>query len=85
MRLDTFHSSFKQREKMTLDRYVRQLRIERAKQLLKGTDLSAERISQLSGFSLRPYFYRVFGEMTGMTPLQFRAHLSDATRRAMFR
>jgi AraC-like DNA-binding protein len=79
-----FSQLFQRREKMTLDRYVRQLRIERAKQLLKGTDLSAERVSQLSGFSLRPYFYRVFGQSTGMTPLEFRAHMSDATRRAMY-
>ena len=79
-----FSQLFQRREKMTLDRYVRQLRIERAKQLLKGTDLSAERISQLSGFALRPYFYRVFGQATGMTPLEFRAHKSDATRRAMY-
>jgi AraC-like DNA-binding protein len=79
-----FSQLFKRREKMTLDRYVRQLRIERAKQLLKGTDLSAERVGQLAGFTLRPYFYRVFGEATGMTPLQFRAHMSDASRRARF-
>jgi AraC-like DNA-binding protein len=79
-----FSQLFKRREKMTLDRYVRQLRIERAKQLLKGTDLSAERVSQLSGFALRPYFYRVFGQVMGMTPLQFRAHMSDATRRAKY-
>jgi YesN/AraC family two-component response regulator len=80
-----FSVLFQKREKMTLDRYVRQLRIERAKQLLKGTDLSVERVSQLAGFALRPYFYRVFGETTGMRPLEFRAHMSDATRRAMAR
>ncbi|HEV8245751.1 MAG TPA: helix-turn-helix domain-containing protein, partial [Polyangiaceae bacterium] len=67
-----FAQLFKQREKMTFDQYVRRIRVERAQQLLKSTDLSAERVGQLSGFALRPYFFRVFKDAVGMTPHEYR-------------
>jgi AraC-like DNA-binding protein len=67
-----FSQLFQRREGMPLDRYVRKLRIERAKQLLKGTDLSAERIGYLCGFAYCPYFYRVFRKEIHMTPLDYR-------------
>jgi AraC-like DNA-binding protein len=68
-----FSQLFKRREHMTFEKYLRQLRVRRAQQLLKGTELSAERISQMCGFTLRPYFFRVFKADVGMTPLQYRA------------
>jgi len=67
-----FSRLFKQRERMTFEHYVRQLRVERAKDLLAGTDLSVERVGQLSGFALRPYFQRVFKQLARMTPIEFR-------------
>lgn len=67
-----FCELFKRRERMTFEMYVRQLRIQRAKQLLSTTDLSTERIAQLSGFALRPYFHRVFKKVVGSTPAQYR-------------
>jgi AraC-like DNA-binding protein len=67
-----FSRLFKQRERMTFEHYVRQVRVERAKDLLAGTDLSVERVGQLSGFALRPYFQRVFKQLTRMTPIAFR-------------
>src|SRR6185436_12784202 len=72
-----FAQLLKRREHLTFDRYLRRLRIERAKQLLKGTDLSAERVSKLCGFALRPYFYRVFKEDVGMTPIAYRERERD--------
>jgi AraC-like DNA-binding protein len=67
-----FGQLFKRREQMTFEHYVRQLRIERAKQLLGITDLSTEKVGQLSGFPLRPYFYRVFKDLVGTTPAAYR-------------
>jgi AraC-like DNA-binding protein len=67
-----FCELFKRRERMTFEMYVRQLRIQRAKQLLSTTELSTERIAQLSGFALRPYFHRVFKKVVGSTPTQYR-------------
>jgi AraC-like DNA-binding protein len=67
-----FSRLFKLRERMTFEHYVRQVRVERAKDLLAATDLSVERVGQLSGFALRPYFQRVFKQLAKMTPIEFR-------------
>jgi AraC-like DNA-binding protein len=67
-----FAQLFKQREKTTFDRYLKNLRVERAKHLLRSTELSAERVSKLSGFAYRTYFCRVFRQSVGVTPHAFR-------------
>jgi YesN/AraC family two-component response regulator len=77
-----FSALFKRREGTTFERYVLQLRIERAKELLASTDLSAERVAQLSGFRLRHYFHRVFREAMHVTPLQYRQSRNRSRRRA---
>ena len=68
-----FSALFKQREGMTFERYIRQLRIERAKQLLASTDLDMQRIAQLSGFGTRQYLARMLRRGLGTTPLEYRA------------
>jgi two-component system response regulator YesN len=72
---------FKRSEKASVSRYVRRARIERAKELLQGTDLSADRISSLVGFNLRHYFHRVFKEVVGVTPMQYRRRRPKTRRR----
>jgi AraC-like DNA-binding protein len=67
-----FCQLFKQRERMTFSAYIRQLRVERAKQLLAGTDLGIERVGQLSGLAPRHYFDRVFKKVVRVTPVAFR-------------
>jgi AraC-like DNA-binding protein len=54
-------------------RYVRELRLLRAKEMLHATSLSAEQIQKLCGFQSRTSFFRVFREEIGMTPAEFRA------------
>lgn len=68
-----FSALFKQREGMTFERYVRQLRIERAKQLLVSTDLDMQRVAQLSGLGTRQYLARMFRRVLGVTPLEYRS------------
>jgi two-component system response regulator YesN len=58
---------------MTFERYLRQLRIERAKQLLVSTDLDMQRVAQLSGLGTRQYLARMFRRVLGMTPLEYRS------------
>jgi AraC-like DNA-binding protein len=72
---------FKRSEKTSFGRYVKRARIERAKELLQGTDLSADRISNLVGFNLRHYFHRVFKEVVGVTPMQYRRRRPKTRRR----
>jgi AraC-like DNA-binding protein len=68
-----FSLLFKRTEKMTFERYVQDLRIERAKQLLAGTDLGMRRVAELSGFRTRFYLGEVFKRAVGKTPLSWRA------------
>jgi AraC-like DNA-binding protein len=63
-----FSVLFKRREKVTFDRYLRHLRIERAKELLVTTDLGIERVAKLSGLGTRQYMARVFQRNVGKTP-----------------
>lgn len=52
--------------------YVNDVRIERAKQLLSGTDRKMYQISKTVGYENTKYFFRVFKKKTGMTPEKYR-------------
>jgi YesN/AraC family two-component response regulator len=67
-----FSKLFRRREKVSFAKYVAGLRIERAKQLLAGTEIDATRIAQMSGFRSPQYFCDVFRRATGATPLEWR-------------
>jgi AraC-like DNA-binding protein len=67
-----FSKLFVRRERVSFAKYVMGLRIERAKQMLAGTELHAVRIAQLCGFGSPQYFCSVFRRATGATPLQWR-------------
>jgi AraC-like DNA-binding protein len=72
-----FSELFRVKQSVTFERYLMQLRVERAKQLLNGTMLNLQRIAQLSGFSTRHYLGRVFKRVTGETPLGFRERVRE--------
>jgi Response regulator containing CheY-like receiver domain and AraC-type DNA-binding domain len=65
---------FKQEIGIQLTEYITQKRIQRAKRLLKETDLSIGEIAFSVGYSNWAYFSKVFREKNGETPAQFRAH-----------
>ena len=69
---DYFGKLFSKNEGVTFERSLQQLRIARAKQMLGGTQLSIDGVSQLSGFKSRVYFHRAFKKAVGMTPIEFR-------------
>ena len=52
--------------------YIKITRIERAKVLLKNTDLNVEDIWAEIGFSSRSVFGKAFRSVVGMTPREFR-------------
>jgi AraC-like DNA-binding protein len=51
---------------------INRLRIEEAKSLLGGSDLTVMEVAFESGFNSKTTFNRVFKELTGETPSQFR-------------
>lgn len=56
--------------------YVNDLKIERAKQLLADKNLTIDMIAHQSGFSYAHYFIKVFKAREGITPGQYREHIS---------
>lgn len=55
--------------------YLKKLRIERAKPLLNEPNLRLSEISQQVGFESSRHFSRVFRELEGITPQQYRSKL----------
>jgi len=53
-------------------RYVRQVRIQRALELLESTDLKIAEIAVLCGFQEMSYFSKTFREAKGCTPKEYR-------------
>ena len=64
--------TFKNLTSQTLSEYIYTKRMERARELLKKTDLSISAISGLVGYEDRDYFARVFKKYTGSTPSEYR-------------
>ncbi len=72
--LSVFHfaRAFKQSEGVTPHSYLLQQRIERAQQLLTGTDLPVSEIALATGFFDQSHFARHFRERVGTPPSTFR-------------
>jgi two-component system response regulator YesN len=69
---------FKEHQKMGIASYVREVRLERAAQLLSGDNLRVARIARLCGFASAQYFGRAFKQKYGKTPQAYRHHFPGA-------
>lgn len=63
---------FNEETGLSVSEYVKNAKITRARTLLKNTELSIQEISEKLCFSSRNYFSRVFSEITGFSPSEFR-------------
>lgn len=63
---------FRQETGFCVNDYVKNVKVERAKLLLSSTRMSIQEISEALAFGTRNYFTRVFAEITGYTPVEFR-------------
>ena len=64
---------FKNSTGETVGQYLKRVRIGRARILLmERPDLNLSRIGELCGYRSPSYFGKVFREMTGLTPQNFR-------------
>jgi two-component system response regulator YesN len=52
--------------------YIKNFRMQKAKEMLIGTELKLNKISDLLGYNDPKYFSRVFREETGQTPAEYR-------------
>jgi AraC family transcriptional regulator len=67
-----FSRQFKQSTGMSPHQYLMQQRIERAKHLLRGSNLAIVQIALDCGFANQSHFARYFRQATGISPRQFR-------------
>ncbi len=60
--------------------FLRDLRIQRAKQLLAGSDLKQETVALMSGYERVNSFWVAFRKATGLSPEQFRKRVHCGSR-----
>lgn len=63
---------FKEETGLSVTDYAKFAKIEHTKVLFKSTDLSVQDIATSLSFSTRNYFSRIFQEVTGQTPMEYR-------------
>lgn len=69
---DYLSNDFKKHSGVSLTQYINSLRIKTAKDLLITDDMSMRELAFYCGFSDDKYFFRVFRQMTGMSPLTYK-------------
>jgi AraC-like DNA-binding protein len=73
-----FSELFHQKVGQTFADHVRQLRLERAKYLLSTTDLTLQRVAEVSGLTTRQYLIRAFKHWLGQTPHEYRSQIRSS-------
>ena len=68
-----FARMFKDAAGISINDYIRQIKIDRAKRLLIETSLSVNEVAELVGYTNKNYFFYSFKKETGLTPLSYRA------------
>lgn len=68
---------FKDETGVTLNRYIREVRMNKAKELLEGTNMKIAQIAKKVGFANSSYFCRSFREFFGMSPDSCRKGKTD--------
>ena len=63
---------FKQETGQNFSDYVANVRFEKAKALLRRSDIRIFDVGQRTGYANPRYFYRVFKQMSGYTPSEYR-------------
>lgn len=67
-----FSAMFKKSTNMTFTKYITEIRLNKAKELLKSTDKKSFEIAGIIGFSDPNYFSYCFKKNVGLSPSQFR-------------
>ena len=68
---------FKQSENMSPIAYINILKMERAKELLRNTNMSVLEVSSASGFREYEYFLRLFKRRHGVSPTTYRKNYAN--------
>jgi two-component system, response regulator YesN len=68
-----FSAVFSQETRQTFKEYLTQIRINKAKELLRMTTLRSAAIAYQVGYNDPHYFSSVFKKNTGLSPIEFRS------------
>lgn len=80
-----FSTLFKRVEGISPIDYLTNIRIEKAKELLRLPGLPASEISGMVGYNDARYFYKVFKKHTGLSPSEFRIKNTENTKNSQSR
>lgn len=69
---------FKEAVAKTISDYLREIRLEKAKEYLKSTSLTIDEITDKIGWGNKKYFSTVFKQTQGVTPMEYRLKESTA-------
>lgn len=69
----SFRQRFKEYTGLSPINYIKEVRLERSKELLVNTQLTSKEIAYSTGFNTPYYFSIVFKQSVGMSPLEFRS------------
>ncbi len=72
-----FGYAFKKKYKMSVSRYVRELQLAKAKDLLVDTGFTISAVASYVGFDDSNYFSALFKKQFGLSPKDFRKKLSN--------
>ncbi len=75
-----FRQLFKKTTGISVSNYIQQIRIERAKDLLRNTDEASADIAYKCGFNDVKFFYKTFKKATGVTPSEYRQSVASQER-----
>ena len=76
MNYSLFSYSFKQYTGQNFVNYLKEVRIEKAKELLAGTDMKIIEISQTVGYENEKNFMKIFKSLCGVTPGEYRKNMA---------
>ena len=68
-------STFKSLKKLSINRYLMNVRLEKAIDLLRAGNLQISEIAIQCGYENANYFHTVFKKERGVTPNEYRQHL----------
>jgi len=72
-----FSRVFKAETGTTFEKYLLQLRLEKARDLLRYTELPIKQVGQEAGFGSSAYFFEAFKRMSGLAPERYRKTMVD--------
>ena len=61
--------------KRTVTEFIRHIRLEQSRNLMKTTDLNISQIVYSIGFTSRSYFSKIFKEKFGLSPNEFKKQI----------